>query len=238
MSTPSERSAEERARIERVYKERMDASKSQLYRDDRPEIKQEKQALEEAVRETLDESPHIVMADLRFLDVGCGSGSHLRTMIQWGAEPKHLAGTELVEDRLDEAMRLTEEGPLWHLGPLEGLPDDRPFDVVSAFTVFSSILDEKLREELAREMWNRTAAGGAVLVYDFRYNNPTNPDVRRITKREIIALFPEGTQTYRTLTLAPPLARRITPLSERSARMLTQIAPLRSHSLFVARKDK
>ena len=125
---------------------------------------------------------------------------------------------------------------MWHLGDLEGLPEVAPFDLVSAFTVFSSVLDDDLRLELAREMWRRVAPGGAALVFDFRFNNPRNPDVRRVAKAEVAAWWPAAELHYSTLILAPPLARRLFPVSPGIATLAGLLRPLRSHFLIVARK--
>ena len=48
---------------------------------------------------------------------------------------------------------------------------------------------------------------GAVLWYDFIYNNPSNPDVRGVPLRRVLELFPEARALSRTITLAPPIAR-------------------------------
>ena len=41
------------------------------------------------------------MAALKVLDVGCGTGSFLRQLIDWGANPAKLTGTELLAERLE-----------------------------------------------------------------------------------------------------------------------------------------
>ena len=47
---------------------------------------------------------------------------------------------------------------------------------------------------------------GIILWYDFIYNNPSNPDVKRVSKKEIINLFSgvDNIQFYK-VTLAPPI---------------------------------
>src|SRR5437016_3736140 len=36
----------------------------------------------------------------RILDVGCGSGRELASLIQWGAVPERLCGVDLLQDRI------------------------------------------------------------------------------------------------------------------------------------------
>jgi hypothetical protein len=73
---------------------------------------------------------------------------------------------------------------------------------------------------------------GAVLWYDFAYNNPRNPDVHGVGAREVRALFPGFDASLLRVTLAPPIARR---LPERLLPvlypLLSSISPLRTHYL-------
>jgi len=73
--------------------------------------------------------------------------------------------------------------------------------------------------------------GGTVLWYDFRYNNPWNPHVRGMTKRHIRQFFPGFEMHLRTITLLPPLARRLGRLTPVLYPLLAAIPPLRTHYL-------
>ena len=47
----------------------------------------------------------------------------------------------------------------------------------------------------------------------FFYNNPRNPEVRKVTKNDIIKLFPEANKiTFKKVTLAPPIGRMVSNL--------------------------
>jgi hypothetical protein len=72
-----------------------------------------------------------------------------------------------------------------------------------------------------------------VLWYDFRYDNPRNPNVRGITKRHVEALFPGFYMCLHTITLLPPLARRLGRLTPVLYPVLIAIPPLRTHYLGV-----
>lgn len=227
----------EHERIARVYRQRNVDKAQTRYQRLRPEVLQQSvdrtRSLAFMVRRTVGPD----LAALRILDVGCGTGGFLRQLIEWGADPVNLTGTELLPERLELARRNTAPGVHWHLGGLESMPSNS-FDLVSAHTVFSSILKDKARQTLAAEMWRVLRPGGWCMIFDFRYNNPCNRDVRRITRTELDQLWPVREHYYRTLLLAPPLARRLTTLPYLVQETLAVLMPpLRSHFVFMASKD-
>lgn len=69
--------------------------------------------------------------------------------------------------------------------------------------------------------------------YHFRYNNPTNPNVRGMTKRLIRRFFPDFRMKLHSITLLPPLARRLGRLTPVLYPVLAAIPPLRTHYLGV-----
>jgi len=83
-----------------------------------------------------------------------------------------------------------------------------------------------------------TKPGGIILWYDLRFNNPWNPNVRGIEAAEIRSLFPGCNVRLERLTLAPPLARHIVPISYPIALMIEQLPFLRTHYLGVIRKPE
>ncbi len=177
------------------------------------------------------------LGSLRVVDVGCGSGGFLRQLIDWGADPALLAGTEYQHERLALAQARTAAGVRWHLGDLDHFAP-RSFDLVVANTVFSSVLDPAARTELAGAMWDALAPGGWCMLFDFRYNNPRNPNVRRVTRTEAKRFWPGAVESdYRTLLLAPPIARRLNFAPRLVGELLTTFVPvLRSHFFYIARK--
>ena len=173
----------------------------------------------------------------RIVDVGCGSGAFLRQLVSWGADPALLSGTEYQQDRLDRASRATAAGVHWHLGDLDVFADGSA-DLVVANTVFSSILDEGARHVLAGEMWRILRPGGWLMLFDFRYNNPRNPQVRKVTRAQLSHYWPAGAACYRTVLLAPPLARALAHAPRLLAEALeAALPPLRSHFVYTCRKD-
>lgn len=88
---------------------------------------------------------------------------------------------------------------------------DRSFDVVVQLTVFTSLLDRGFQEQVAREMVRVLKRAGWILWYDFRVNNPWNPDVRGVPRRRVKELFPGMASAFYPVTLGPPLARALVP---------------------------
>lgn len=175
------------------------------------------------------------VATLRALDVGCGGGWWLRTLLRWGARPAHLAGIDLLPEAV-AACRTIHPDLDVRLGNAAELPfADAAFDLVSQFTVFSSILDDDLRRRVAAEMLRVLRPDGVVLWYDFTVN-PVNPDARGIGRRELARLFPGRRLRIRRVTLAPPLARLVAPRSWLLAELLECLPPLRTHLLATLRR--
>lgn len=176
------------------------------------------------------------LSEIRVLDVGCGGGAFLRSLIELGAAPGNLMGTEFLEDRLSKAALMSPTGITWHLGDL-GFDHQDGFDLVTANTVFSSVLDDSIRTQLAGEMWEKLRVGGWVMIFDFRYNNPSNKYVRKVTRQELARYWPARRVTYSTGLLAPPLARRLPCGNYVFHELVTAICPpLRSHFVYMAQK--
>ncbi|KQV47071.1 methyltransferase type 11 [Pelomonas sp. Root1217] len=149
-------------------------------------------------------------ADWRATEVGCGAGGNLLDLLRVGLMPAHLTGIELLPERLTAARAALPESVRLVLGDASAA-DIAPAsqDLVLQSTVFSSILDDALQQHVADAMWRWLKPGGAVVWYDFAFNNPRNPDVRGVTLKRVRELFPQGRFTARRVTLAPPLARAV-----------------------------
>jgi ubiquinone/menaquinone biosynthesis C-methylase UbiE len=168
----------------------------------------------------------------RILEIGCGNGHWLREFIKWGASPDDVAGIDLLAERIAQARRLSPPAVALSQGNAARLEfANGSFDIVFQATVFTSILNDKLRQQVAAEMIRVLKPGGVALWYDFRVNNPQNPDVRGIGKAEIEKLFSGCAVALETITLAPPLARALAPYSWVGAQLLGSIPWARTHYL-------
>jgi SAM-dependent methyltransferase len=228
---------DEKARIRAVYQEWHGGKELAPYAWHRPEVMEQDAARCRVAGALLAATVGTDLARLRIVDVGCGSGGFLRQLISWGARPGNLIGTEYQEDRLSQARVATARDVRWHLGDLDIL-DDGCLDLAVANTVFSSILDEQMRHQLAAEMWRVLKPGAWCMVFDFRYNNPSNPNVRRVSRPQVRNYWPAATtDRYQTLLLAPPIARRLSRAPRLVSDLLaTFVPPLRSHFVYMAQK--
>ncbi len=172
----------------------------------------------------------------RILEIGCGTGGCLRELVLWGANPDNLYGIDLLEDRIEEAHQIN---PNIHytVGNAETLSfENNCFDIVLIATCFTSILAPEMKAQVAREALRVLREDGIVLWYDFRCNNPSNPDVRGIGRKEIIDLFGDNYFSFKSVTLAPPIARRLARVSWLACELLSKLPFLRTHYLVVVKK--
>lgn len=172
------------------------------------------------------------LAERRLLEIGCGNGMNLLLFLSLGFRPQNLVGNELLPERVMAARALLPATVSLMPGDaLEIAEADGSFDIVFQSTVFTSILDQSFRLRLAERMWRLVKPGGGILWYDFAFNNPANPDVRGVSRREIGTLFPAGRVRGERITLAPPLGRRVAPLHMHLYTLLNLCPFLRTHWL-------
>ncbi len=174
----------------------------------------------------------------RVLDIGCGHGQWLSHFETLQARRDNLAAIDL-DPRRAAAAQERFPGADIRVGNATHLAwPDESFDIVTQSTVFTSILDGPTRVAVAGEMLRVLKPAGIVIWYDFLFNNPRNANVRGVGTKEIRRLFPDCRIHLRRITLAPPLARRIVPISWPLARLLEQLRLLNTHYLGVIRKQQ
>lgn len=175
------------------------------------------------------------LSDLRILEIGCGSGGVLQEFISLGANSQNLIGVDLLIDRLRVANNALPACS-WITSDGQHLPfPSESYDLVLQFTAFSSILDPFIKSTMAAEMTRVLKPGQGILWYDFIWN-PTNPQTRGISLKEIKNLFPDCKLYSSRITLAPPLTRLLIPRFPRLANRLESIKLLNSHLLIWIQK--
>src|SRR3712207_7932261 len=60
-----------------------------------------------------------------------------------------------------------------------------PYTTLFRSTVFTSVLDASMQQQMAAEMRRVVKRNGLILWYDYHVNNPWNSDVRGIKRQEI-----------------------------------------------------
>lgn len=171
------------------------------------------------------------LTDLTLLEIGCGRGLNLLQMIRLGFKPENLFANELLDERVNAARMNLPNGVTIIPGDACQIPLDKQFNIVYQSAVFTSILNEDYKQRVAERMWDLTKPGGAILWYDFTYDNPNNPDVKGIKLREIQSLFPQGKISQVKVTLAPPISRRVTKIFPWMYNLFNCLPFLRTHVL-------
>lgn len=227
--------ADERARIASYYQQREASGLARRYSLFQRGSLFRMQHFERDVLAALARHEMTALSHYRMLDVGCGDGGFLRRLVSWGADPKNLAGVDLLEDRVDAALRIE---PCLDIRQADAsaLPfEDASFDLVFQLTALTSILDAGMRRAVAREMARVLRPGGRVVSYDFRVARDRR-NTRPLRAAELTALFPGFTVDARRVTLIPPLARVLAGRSWILCELLEAIPLLRTHELVLLGK--
>ena len=215
-------SRNELARIHAAYSRRIDQSRYSLFDPANLLAAQER---EKEILSALTRGGCSPLDKLRILEIGCGTGYWLREFVRWGSRPENITGIDLLPERIAEATILCPSQVTLRCQNAAQL--DYPtgtLDLVFQSTVFTSILSQHMKTQIAREMLRVLRPGGTILWYDFTVNNPWNADVRGIPRREIVKLFPGCRFEFRKLTLAPPIGR---PLARASTLLYRAISALK-----------
>lgn len=221
MNQPEVNLESEEMRIRSVYAKRQGKSRYSWFNHAHVFRVQE---LERDILAALRATPFERLQDKKILEIGCGEGQWLRQFVKWGATPQNVAGIDVLQNRVNQARQLSPLGMQVHCGNATKLPfNNVSFDLVAQFVVFSSILDMTVKKMVAQEMLRVLKENGLILWYDFFRNNPSNPDVRGIRKREISHLFPGCQVEFHRVSLAPPLCRILAPYSWLSCYALEQL---------------
>jgi ubiquinone/menaquinone biosynthesis C-methylase UbiE len=188
------------------------------------------------MKEILEDHGFFPLSHHRILDIGCGSGRVLETFRQWGSSPNNLYGVDLRNECIEKGKREFPEFTFL-IGNAEYLNfQDHTFDLVLVFTVFSSILDNQMSFSIAKEIDRVLINNGAVLWYDFRFDNPKNLNVRGMTIKNIQLFFPKFNIYPFKITVLPPLARRLGRYTHIIYPKLAAIPFLLTHYLCLLKK--
>lgn len=220
---------DEITRIREEYESRSRTIPADFYAWHRQEIKYWQATVARVCTRLLREARALPLTGMSIADIGCGTGQWLLEFVRWGAAPSDLCGIDLIEDRIAQAREQMPQSDL-HCGDARILPwPHGSMDLVTQFTVFSSIREEAMQKNVAAEMLRVLKPGGHILWYDCRYSNPSRAAVRGLNRDAIRRLFPGCSITFATTTLAPPLSRFIARRSWAIAAALESLPFTRTH---------
>ena len=212
-------------RVRSVYADYVDGGRANRWTQDFG-IHQERQSLLHQLIAARTPRP-----GFRVLDLGCGRGDLLAELVAAGVPAEGIVGLDLLAGRLAVAHARGVDAVLGSAGALPFA--DASFDLVTAFTLVSSIGDETILQSLRTEIARVLRPQGSLVVYDMRLPSPGNQSVRPVTAPRLRRMFAGWQMSSRTCTLLPPLARRFAPLPGRRYRLLASLPPLRSHRLSI-----
>lgn len=165
----------------------------------------------------------------RVLDLGCGDGRLAGVVRTAGLAVESWTGVDLDPGSVGSAAS-AHPWATFIEAPADALPlDPARFGVVIAATLFSSLPSWEMEQAVAAEITRVLAPGGWLIWYDLRYANPSNPAVHGMSRQRIDRLFPGWQTELGSLTLLPPLARRLGPLTRPFYPLLHAVPMLRSH---------
>lgn len=172
------------------------------------------------------------------LDVGCGGGYWLRELSTAGVSGSRLHGVDLIEDRIERARSSLPEADL-RVADARRLPfPDASFRLVLMFTVLSSLPDQDAAREACEESLRVLEPNGRMLVYEPRIPNPLNRSNRLISAKLIDRAASRDTQISSiSLTVFPPLARRLGRMTALLYPRLSTLPPLHTHRLITIRRE-
>jgi ubiquinone/menaquinone biosynthesis C-methylase UbiE len=210
-------------RIREEYQKRDRTIPADFYAWHREEIQYWQAGVARACARLLHQNGAFPIADASIADIGCGNGQWLLEFLQWGAVTANLHGIDLLADRISSARKRLPGVDL-RCGDARNLPwPDNSIDLVTQFTVFSSIADVGVQTAVASEMLRVLRPAGRILWYDCRYSNPSRASVRGLDRNDIRRLFPACSINFSATTLAPPLARAVAKRSWAAAAVLESL---------------
>jgi SAM-dependent methyltransferase len=225
---------EEETRILSVYEERARLRDYSLSSEGELFMQQDR---ERAVLRRLKKRGLAPLDSLKILEVGCGTGTWIRDFIRWGARPESISGVDLIQSRIDQARQTCPKDVKLSLASADLLPlESCSQDLVLQSTVFTSVLDMKVKHAIASEMLRVLKPDGTILWYDFFWNNPSNQNVRGVGLKEIRRLFPETRIEHERITLAPPLVRPLARMSWTLCAIVNLVPFLKTHLLITIQK--
>jgi|SRR6266853_282306 len=181
------------------------------------------------------------LGERRLLDAGCANGKWLEICChRWGARQIHCFGNDKREDRWRD-WRQTGLGTeiTFVRKPAHEL-DFAPqsFDIVHQSMMLSSIVDPETRTRTAEILWSLLRPNGILISYDF-WVNPLNPQTVGINWAQLQRLFPCARKVYaRSVTLAPPLGRKLTTLRKPVLLALEKLRLMNSHLLVALKRSQ
>lgn len=163
------------------------------------------------------------------LDLGAGSGESFPGLV---VAPGTIIRADLLEERLRLGLDRDRYARVVCADGSQLPVRTASVDLVILSTVLSSVADQAVRRAILADAWRALRPGGGLLVYEFRVGNPRNPNTTPLRRAMLAGVLPVAPRV-RSLTVAPPLARRLGRTTAWSYPLLARLPFVRTHNLLV-----
>jgi len=172
---------------------------------------------------------NIYLNDKEILEIGCADGKIIHDLINLGADDNLINAIDIRGNRIQDAKVKLPNVKFLKMDASEMDFDDSKFDIITTFTLFSSILNEESRAKVATEIHRILKPNGFIIYYDLRINNPINKNVIGIKKNDLYKLFPNMKYEIQSTTVLPPISRKLGKFTNSLYPFLTKLSCLHSH---------
>jgi ubiquinone/menaquinone biosynthesis C-methylase UbiE len=177
---------------------------------------------------------HLPTPAATLLEIGCGDGAIVSTLVAEGFAVKGV-GLDILPEAVEQGRR-KHPSLEFSTGNATELPYEAgAFDVVLASTLLSSV-PAGIRGAVLSEVDRVLRPGGLFVWYDLRRPNPFNRDVKPFLPREVKTGLDGYDVHVRVVTVVPQLARRLGPMTGAAYPLLARLAILCTHNCGWARK--
>jgi ubiquinone/menaquinone biosynthesis C-methylase UbiE len=173
----------------------------------------------------------IDLKNMKILELGAAAGNLVPMLESNGAKRENIKCVDIRLNKLEQGKKQFPEVDFREMDAGKLDFSDSTFDVITVFTLFSSILDREYRLKIACEILRTLKPNGFILYYDIRYNNPFNKNVIGIGLKDLDELFPNVKKIVKPITLLPPLSRKLGVSTTYLYNILSNISFLKTNYL-------
>jgi ubiquinone/menaquinone biosynthesis C-methylase UbiE len=119
-------------------------------------------------------------------------GESLVEFLSLGFQPENLYGVDLLPERIDMARKRFPNAN-WLVADARGI--DFPtgyFDITTESTMFVQITDDQIAKDIALEMIRVTKKDGYILLADWSFPKPGDPNYCPLDRKRMRSLFPQS----------------------------------------------
>ena len=102
------------------------------------------------------------ISDLKFLEIGAGDGKNINIFTSFGIKSENIWVNELIPDRIEVIKKNHNDIHVLEGNALE-VNNIGPFDIILQSLVFTSILDQKFKINLAQKMLELLKPNGIII---------------------------------------------------------------------------